>query len=151
MSSPVTDNVKTARTLRATLSLGLGVAGLIHLLPLPGVLGADMLQRLYGIDLLDADLALLLRHRAVLFGLLGLLLLSAVRQHALRTAAIVGGIISTASFLLLALGGDDIGAGLMPVVVGDVVALVCLIGAAVAHGALRRRPDDVAQHMRQGR
>ena len=56
------------------------VAGVIHLLPLPGALGAGALARLYGLEpaaLADPNLALLLRHRAVLFGVVGALLVAA--------------------------------------------------------------------------
>ena len=51
--------------------LALLIAGAIHLLPLSGVTGAAALERLYGVAVDSPDLALLLRHRAVLFGLLG--------------------------------------------------------------------------------
>ena len=36
-----------------------------------GVLGAERLNQLYGIDASEPNLAVLMRHRAVLFGLLG--------------------------------------------------------------------------------
>lgn len=121
------------RALRFTAGLALAVAAVIHLLPLPGVLGTQMLQRLYGIEALDADLLLLLRHRALLFGLLGMLLLGAIRHHALRTAAIGGGVASTAGFLLLAALGEAPGPALKPVLVADIVALLCLLVAATIH------------------
>ena len=54
--------------------LALLIAGVIHLLPLPGVLGTGNLARLYGITVSDPNTAILLQHRALLFGILGALL-----------------------------------------------------------------------------
>ena len=48
------------------------VVGIIHLLPLSGVLGAERLAALYGLPFAESYPAILMRHRAVLFGLLGL-------------------------------------------------------------------------------
>ena len=42
----------------------------IHALPIMGVFAASKLAQLYGITVQDPNLELLLRHRAVLFGLL---------------------------------------------------------------------------------
>lgn len=114
---------------RWTLALLLAVAGVIHLLPLPGVFGAQALQRLYGITLDDPNLLLLLQHRAVLFGLLGALILGAIRVAAWRPLALGAGLISTTSFLVLALVGAEYSPVLQRVVVADVVALVCLLVA----------------------
>ena len=50
------------------------LVGLIHLLPLSGVLGSERLASLYGLSFSEPNLAILMRHRAVLFGLLGVLL-----------------------------------------------------------------------------
>ena len=46
------------------------VVGLTHLLPLSGVLGAASLANLYGLQFNEANLEILMRYRAVLFGLL---------------------------------------------------------------------------------
>jgi hypothetical protein len=113
----------------------LAVAGLIHLLPLPGLLGADWLARLYEVAP-DDGTALLLRHRALLFGLLGGLLLTAALRPALRTTALVGGLVSTAGFLVLAGDPTQLGPALWRVWVADVVALGCLVGAALLQGGL---------------
>jgi len=45
--------------------------GLINFLPLLGILGVKQLKKLYGIDLEDENIVLLMRHRAVLFGIIG--------------------------------------------------------------------------------
>ena len=53
------------------VSVMLVVVGLTHLLPLSGVRGAASLAHLYGLQFNEPTLEILMRHRAVLFGLLG--------------------------------------------------------------------------------
>jgi hypothetical protein len=111
----------------------LAVAALIHLVPVTGALGAGRLTALYGIEVTGPDLAILLRHRAVLFGIVGGLLSWAVVRPETRTLALVVGFASVVSFLALALGTGRYNAQLRGVVVADLVALVCLVVAAAAH------------------
>ena len=63
--------------MRWLVSAMLMVVGVIHLLPLSGVLGGARLVSLYGISIDDPNLEILMRHRAVLFGLLGAFLIYA--------------------------------------------------------------------------
>jgi hypothetical protein len=121
--------------------LGLALAGVIHLLPLSGLFGAPMLERLYGIALEDPAIVLLLRHRALLFGLLGAGLVIAIVRRAWRGPTIVAGLVSTGVFLLLA-WPLPLGAALQRVVGADVAALLGLVLAAVL--LPRRAPDSAA-------
>ncbi|MER0044432.1 hypothetical protein [Pseudomonas sp. MGal98] len=90
------------------------IVGVIHLLPLVGVLGGERLNALYGLSFNEPNLHILMRHRAVLFGLLGGLLVAAAFLPSLRAIALVGGLISVLSFLLLALGRACLQRGLAP-------------------------------------
>lgn len=114
------------------------IAGLIHLLPLPGVLGADRLAALYGLPgrpFDDPNLVILMRHRAVLFGLLGGLLVLAAFRPTLQGIAFVAGFVSVLSFLWLAWSVGHHNAQIDRVVTADWVALACLVvGAAVRMG-----------------
>ena len=114
------------RAREIAIALALAVAGAIHLLPLPGLRGAAMLERLYGVTLEDPGLVLLLRHRALLFGLLGVGLLIAIARCAWRGPMIVAGLISAGGFLLLAWPLRFEGA-LQRVVLADVAALLALL------------------------
>ena len=116
---------------RALAVLAWGVVGVIHLLPLAGVLGDERLTQLYGIDVSEPNLGLLLRHRAVLFGLLGALCVAAAFRPALRGLALVAGWISVASFLALA-AGTPVNAQLARVVTADWMALGALVVATLA-------------------
>lgn len=108
----------------------LTLAGVIHLLPLPGALGAAQLTRLYGVAADDPNVGILLQHRAVLFGLLGVLLIVAAFRPELRAVALIAGLVSTVSFLAIAWGVGGYNAQVARVVVADVLALVLLLVAA---------------------
>lgn len=107
------------------------VAGLIHLLPIPGVMGASTLARLYGIEANDPNTAILLQHRALLFGVLGVLMLGAVALHWLRVTALIIGFFSAASFIVIAMAVGGYNSAIGRVVFADVVALVLLTAGLV--------------------
>ena len=108
----------------------LTLAGIIHLFPLPGVLGAGQLTRLYGVSADDPNLGILLRHRAALFGLLGALLIAAAFRPDLRAVALIAGLVSTVSFLVIAWGVGGYNVQVARVVVADLLAVVLLLVAA---------------------
>ncbi|GAA0378389.1 phosphopantetheine adenylyltransferase [Bacillus horti] len=103
------------------------IVGIIHMLPVIGVLGADRLTALYGIPVQETNLVILMRHRAVLFGLLGLFLVYAAFKPALQPLALIGGFISVASFILIAYSAGGFNSEIKTVVLVDIVALVCLV------------------------
>jgi hypothetical protein len=109
------------------------VPAAIHLLPLFGLYGPAQLAALYGLDFSDPSLQVLMRHRAVLFGLLGVLLAAAAFRPALRTIALIGGFASVLSFFALAYGIDGANAQVMRVAAVDWLAFACLVGAAALH------------------
>jgi hypothetical protein len=102
------------------------VAGLIHLLPVPGVMGASTLARLYGIEVTDPNTAILLQHRALLFGVLGVLMLSAIALPWLRITVLAVALFSAASFIVVAMAVGGYNPAIGRIVVADVVASVLL-------------------------
>jgi hypothetical protein len=108
------------------------VAGIIHLLPVPGVMGVSTLARLYGIEVNDPNTAILLQHRALLFGVLGVLMLSAIALPWLRVTALTVALFSAASFIVVAIAVGGYNAAIGRVVVADVVASVLLAAGLVA-------------------
>lgn len=85
------------------IRLSFAVTGLIHVLPLVGVVGRPALERAYGITLGEGnDLTILMQHRAVLFGLLAAACLAAVAVPAWRWPAGIAAMISMSSFVLIA-------------------------------------------------
>src|SRR5690349_14833980 len=87
--------------MRHLAAAGVLLMALVHRPPLLGVLGVERLATLYGIDVAGPDLQVLMRHRAVLFGLLGGYQVFAVFRPAHRTAAYVAGLASLGAFLAL--------------------------------------------------
>ncbi|TWO70857.1 phosphopantetheine adenylyltransferase [Caenimonas sedimenti] len=113
-------------------AIALFLVGLIHLLPLAGVLGAARLASLYGVDATEPNLQILLRHRAVLFGLLGLFLCTSAFRPALQPLAWIGGFISVVSFIVIAWAVGGANAQVGRVFAMDLAALALLLVAAAA-------------------
>lgn len=107
------------------------IVGLINFAPLSGVLGAARLETLYGVTGLDADMALLLRHRAVLFGIVGGIILIAAFKTSMQPLANIIGSISMVSYVVLFhLTGAD-GDPISRVYMIDLAAIALLILAMV--------------------
>lgn len=119
--------------MRYFISAMLIIVSIIHLLPLSGVLGSERLTMLYGIPFDEPNLVILMRHRAVLFGLLGLFLLFAAFRPAYQILAFIAGFVSVISFLWLAWSVGGYNAQIARVFTADVIALVCLIAGFAAH------------------
>lgn len=111
------------------LSFSLVAAAGINLLPLIGLRSAAALETLYGIPVGDPTLELLLRHRALLFGLLGTLLLAGAFLRELRTPAIVAGLVSMIGFLLLGGPWDELAPAMRRIALADLVATLLLLAA----------------------
>ncbi|MCA3019589.1 MAG: phosphopantetheine adenylyltransferase [Rhodocyclaceae bacterium] len=124
--------------MRYLVSAMLVVVAIIHLVPLSGLLGTERLAALYGIQIEEPNLAILMRHRAVLFGLLGVFLLYAAFRPTFQPAAFVAGFVSVLSFLYLAWSVGGYNAQIGRVFTADIVALVCLVVGAVAYAYLTR-------------
>lgn len=90
--------------MNAIAAVLLAVVGLVNFAPILGVRSAPTLARMYRIDLgdTDVDLALLLRHRAVMLGLVGGFMFVAAFTPALQASAFVMGFLSMLSFVVLA-------------------------------------------------
>jgi hypothetical protein len=109
------------------------LVGIIHLLPVSGVLGVERLAVLYGVSLGEPNIEILMRHRAVLFGLLGLFLVYAAFQPSLKPLAIIAGFVSVASFIAIAWSVGGYNDSLRKVVIVDIIAIVALIAAGAIH------------------
>ena len=109
------------------------LVGIIHLLPVSGVLGSERLTALYGVSLSDPNLLILMRHRAVLFGLLGLFMVYAAFKPSLQPLAFLAGFLSVASFMVIAWSVGGYNESIRKVVIADVVAIVALGIAGVLY------------------
>ncbi len=131
-SDPIPGKLKLAeRTVTALLLL----VAFGHAVPALAFFDAGRLQALYGIGEIDANLEVLLRHRALLFGITaGILALGAFRP-AYRTFALTVGWLSVVSFIFLEMSVTGVNSLLHRVAMVDLVlgaALVLATGLSVA-------------------
>jgi hypothetical protein len=85
------------------IRLSFAVTGLIHFLPLAGLLGRPLLERAYGVTLGEGhDLTILMQHRALLFRLLAAACFAAVAVPGWRWPAGIAALISMWGFVLIA-------------------------------------------------
>jgi hypothetical protein len=109
------------------------VAAAINLAPVAGAASPERMGAFYGINLDDPSLQILMRHRAILFGGVGGLLLLAAFHRPLRTLGYVVGFSSMLSFLLIAWLVGEYNAEIQRVIVIDVVGIAALAGAGLIH------------------
>ena len=109
------------------------ITGLVHLLPFSFLFFTQQLQKNYGIDMSDANLQLLLRHRAVFFGLIGFgLIFSAIKKSYYGWASTIG-LISMMSFIVLFYEIGGINHQLRSVMLIDVFVSIALFLTAVVY------------------
>ncbi len=114
------------------------ITAIIHLLPVSGVLGAERLAALYDLSFQEPNLAILMRHRAVMFGLLGLFLIYAAFRPALQPLAFIAGLISAVSFVLVAWLVGGYNDAIDRIIMGDLIAIGCLLVAVILFTVVRR-------------
>lgn len=115
------------------------IAGLINFAPVAGVLSADTLANAYGIAAPQGDLLILMRHRALLFGIVGGLLIVAAFRRPLQPVAIVAGMVSMIGFIALVLMAGEHGDKLQRIMLIDIGAVIVLALAAILRYRLPRR------------
>ena len=109
------------------------IVAIIHLIPLSGVVGAERLSLLYGVNIIGSDLEILLRHRAVLFGIFGGIFAYAAFNPNIQPLAFLVAFLSITSFLILAVSVGEFNEALRNVVLVDIFALLALLTAVVAY------------------
>lgn len=115
------------------------LVGIIHLLPISGVLGAERLSALYGLSFQEPNISILMRHRAILFGILGLFFVYAAFQPTLQPLAFAAGFISVISFVGIAWSVGGYNAAVGKVVLADLVALASLLLAVILYFMVSRQ------------
>jgi len=113
-------------------SIFLLIPGVIHLLPVTGVLGSPRLAALYGVGISEPNILIMMQHRAVLLGTLGVFMIVAAFRSELQISAIIAGLLSTLSFIVLAVLVGGYNESIQRVMVADVIAIVCLLIAAAS-------------------
>jgi hypothetical protein len=107
------------------------IVGVINLYPVVGIISVDQLEKLYGVPLDNGDLIILMRHRAILFGLLGTFLIYSAFRSSIQTLACIAGLVSMISFIALAYASGQFGEALNKAIVADVVGSLALVAVLV--------------------
>ena len=83
------------------LRISLVISGVVNLLPSTLALFPNRLRSSYGLNFDDPNALFILQHRAVLFGIIGCILLLSAGLREFYFGAIVIGLISMVSFVIL--------------------------------------------------
>ncbi|MCB0037727.1 MAG: hypothetical protein KDE51_27030 [Anaerolineales bacterium] len=117
--------------LATIISILLAIAGFINFAPLMGILSTKRLTALYGVTINDPNLLILMKHRALLFGIVGGFMLYAVFSPPLQPAAFVMGFISMIGFIIITWGTGGYNPLLKKVAIIDLIAIFLLAIAAL--------------------
>lgn len=109
------------------------IVAIVHFLPVIGVIGNERLASLYDIRIEGANMEILMRHRAVMFGMLGAFLGYAAFQPSLQPLAFIAAFISLAAFFYLTFAVGGYTDAIWRLVIGDAVAAVALVGAVILY------------------
>ena len=77
------------------------IVGLINFAPIAGTLGVKKLEKAYDVSIDNPDLSILMRHRALLFGLLGGFILVSILVPAYQVPAMIMAAISMVGFAVI--------------------------------------------------
>ncbi len=103
------------------------ITGAINVLPAILVFSSEKLSKSYGIEIPNPNFELLLRHRAVLFGIVGGLMLYAAILKKHYSLSITVGLVSMISFIVLYFSLEGINQNLEKVMRIDFIATALLI------------------------
>ena len=109
------------------------IVGVINLLPMIVFFDATRTAELYGLPIEGESLMILMRHRAVLLGLVGFALIAAAVKPEFRILAIALALISKFAFVFLTFTHSNYTAEVKQVALIDVGAIVLLIAALIVH------------------
>lgn len=107
------------------------VVGLVNFVPVIGVFSAQKLESAYSVAIAGNDLAILLRHRALLFGALGAFILYSAFKPLYQMAAMLMGGASMIGFAWLVLASGGYNEAIGKVLFIDVIGILFLLAAAL--------------------
>ena len=116
-----------------TASIILFIVGIINILPIIVFFDSSKTAKLYGVPIEGESLIILMRHRGVLLGLVGLVLIFAVFKPEFRIFAIVAALISKLAFIFLTFTASNYTTEVRQVALIDVGAVVLLLAVLGIH------------------
>jgi len=115
------------------ITICLVIVGLINFVPVIGVLSAQKIESAYAVILNSNDLAILMRHRALLFGILGAFILYSAFHPAYQPAAMLMGAVSMLGFALLVWTSGQFNASIAKVLYIDIAGIIILFLAVILY------------------
>jgi hypothetical protein len=109
------------------------IVAVIHIVPISGFAGVARLESLYGIPILGNDMEILFRHRAILFGILGVFFAYAAFTPSVQPLAFIAASATLAAFFYLTASVGGFNAAITRIVIGDGVAAISLLGAVTIY------------------
>jgi hypothetical protein len=107
------------------------VVWLINFAPVIDIISAQKLESAYSVAIRGNDLEILMRHRALLFGILGAFILYSAFNPFYQPAAMIMGGVSMAGFALLVLSVGGYNEAVGKVLFIDVLGILFLLAAVV--------------------
>ncbi len=101
--------------------------GLINFLPVLAMFSLEQLSQAYAVDIVGNDLEVLMRHRALLFGILGGFVFFSLFKPIYRMPALIMTGLSMIGFLILVWTIGGVNSALIQITVIDFIGLLCLI------------------------
>jgi len=117
--------------LNKAITICLIIVGVINFIPTIAIISAQKLEAAYSIKLISNDLIILLRHRALLFGILGGFILYSVKATSYQGAAMIMAGISMLGYVVLMFTVGGYNEALYKVLIIDVVGIVILSLAVI--------------------
>jgi hypothetical protein len=114
-------------------SIILFIVGIINILPIIVFFDAAQTVKLYGVPIQGESLLILMRHRGVLLGIVGIALIIAAFKPQFRILAITLALISKFAFIFLAFTSPDYTSEIRQVALIDVGAIVLLLAVLGIH------------------
>ena len=113
------------------ITICLIIVGLINLAPVIGVISAGKLEQAYSVSLASKDLEILMRHRAILFGVLGGFILYSAFSPSYQSAAMLMGGVSMVGYAALVYLVGGYNESIFKVLIVDIVGIVFLVAAVL--------------------
>ena len=126
------------------ISTLLVLVGAVNVIPVLGILSAARLTELYGVQIEGDDLLILMKHRALLFGIIGSYMIYSAFRRLFQPIAFAMGFTSMLGFIAIAWQVGGYNALLQRIVVIDSVATVLLLLAVVLYLINRNNQQSVA-------
>ena len=115
------------------------IVGIVNIIPITVFFAPSKMADFYGVSIEGDSLMILMRHRGILLGLVGAILIYSAFKREFRVVAVSTALVSKFAFLFLTLiSGGDYSPEIQRVALVDVGATLGLVVALVLHLSAKR-------------